>query len=136
VRRLLVLLVLAALAPAGDARPAAHPYLLASSFGAGAETRTFTLREPAGVILLYRLSVPAGARVAATVQWPHVTVPLRIATGSTGACASVAGRTTCTVSEEWCPMNAATWRVRIAKQTGPPGEISLWFRVGEPPGRA
>jgi hypothetical protein len=136
VRLAATLLSAAALALPGEARPASHAYSVAASFGAGAETKTFALEEPAGVILLYRLSAPAGTEVAATVQWLHVTVPLRIATDSPGACSTAAGRTTCTVGEEWCPMNATTWRVRIEKRAGPPGEIRLWFRVGTPPGPA
>ena len=135
-RLLTALLLAAALAVPGDARPGSHPYSVAALFGAGRETRTFRLEEPAGVILLYRLSTPAGAKVAATVQWPHVTVPLRIATDSPGVCSTAGGRTTCTVGEEWCPMNPATWHVRIEKRVGPAGEIKLWFRVGRPPGRA
>ena len=105
-------------------------------FDAGRHSVSLRLREPAGVILLYRLSVPRGATVRASTQLPHITVPLRIATapaGPSSACTNVASRVACTVGEEWCPMPAGTWHVRIEKLGGPPGDVTVWFRIGKPP---
>ena len=133
-------LVLAALVLVGDARPASRSYSVAATFGAGRETRSFRLDKPDGVILLYRLSAPAGADVRTSVQLPGVTVPLLIFTGRTaprGACRRSGARVVCTVGEEWCPVPAGTWRVRIQKRAGPAGPVKLTFRVGAPPpGRA
>ena len=105
-------------------------------FDTGRQSRTFTMREPHGVILLYRIEAPAGARVRGTSQLPRVTVPLVIATSRTGAsssCHARAARITCTVGEEWCPMPAGVWRIRLHKLAGPAGNVTVWFRVGAPP---
>jgi len=130
------MLVLAGLVLAGDARPASHSYTVEASFRAGGDARSFRLVEPAGVILLYRLSAPAGADVRASVQLPSVTVPLLIGTkrtGPSGACTRSGRAVVCTVGEEWCPMPAGTWRVRMRKRSGPAGPVRLTFRVGPPP---
>ncbi|HEY6474474.1 MAG TPA: hypothetical protein VIY26_16385, partial [Acidimicrobiales bacterium] len=42
-------------------------------FGAGRASRAVWLHEPTGEIRLYRLRVPAGARVRATVRLPGLT---------------------------------------------------------------
>jgi hypothetical protein len=63
-------------------------------------------------------------------------VPLLIGTertGPSGACKRSGRRVVCTVGEEWCPMPAGTWRVRIRKRSGPAGAVKLTFRVGRPP---
>ena len=105
-------------------------------FGAGHQSRTFTLREPHGVILLYRIQAPRGTRVRATTQLRPLTVPLPIATsrvGPSSSCHARATRVTCTVGEEWCPMPAGVWQVRLHKLAGPAGNVTVWFRVGAPP---
>jgi hypothetical protein len=105
--------------------------------GHGRDVRSFSLHEPSGVILLYRISAPRGADVRASVRLPRITVPLRIATrpnGPSSACTTRASHVTCTVGEEWCPMPAGTWEVRLEKRAGPAGEVTLTFRVGPPPG--
>ena len=98
---------------------------------------TFRLREPSGVILLYRLDAPQKTRLRASVRLPGLTVPLWIATSSVGpntACSVRGSRVSCIAGEEWCPMPAGTWIVRVWKLSGPEGRASLWFRVGAPPG--
>ena len=57
-------------------------------FGAGRQSVGFALHEPAGVILLYRISAPAGTRVEGTTQLPRLTVPLLIRTSRTGPSSS------------------------------------------------
>jgi hypothetical protein len=94
------------------------------------------MHEPRGVILLYRLQAPAGTRVRATSQLPRLTVPLLIATsrvGPSSSCHGRAARITCTVGEEWCPMPAGTWRIRLHKLAGPAGDVTIWLRIGTPP---
>lgn len=108
-------------------------------FDRGRQTLMFHLHRPAGVILLYRVSAPQGAEIHGSAQLPGITVPLRIATspvGPSSSCSQRAGRVTCTVGEEWCPLPEGKWRFRIEKRAGPAGDVKLWFRVGEPPGRS
>jgi hypothetical protein len=105
--------------------------------GPGAQALTFRLREPSGVILLYRLDAPQKTRLRASVRLPGLTVPLWIATSPVGpnrTCSVGASRVSCTAGEEWCPMPAGTWIVRVRKFSGPEGKASLWFRVGAPRG--
>jgi hypothetical protein len=105
-------------------------------FGAGRQRWAFWMHEPQGVILLYRIQVAAGTRVRATSQLPRLTVPLLIATsrvGPSSSCHGRAARITCTVREEWCPMPAGTWQIRLHKLAGPAGAVTIWFRVGTPP---
>jgi hypothetical protein len=106
-------------------------------FGAGRHARSFRMAEPAGVILRYRISAPAGARVLGWAQVPGLTVPLEIRTvaaGPSSACSRRGGRVTCTQGEEWCPMPRRTWRLRLLKVAGPAGDVVLRFLVGAPPG--
>jgi hypothetical protein len=108
-------------------------------FDRGLQVRDFRLHEPAGVILLYRVSAPRGAVIRGSAQLPGVTVPLQIATRSVGpssSCSVNGSRVTCTVGEEWCPMPEGTWRFRVEKLAGPEGDVTLWFRVGDPPGQS
>jgi hypothetical protein len=105
-------------------------------FRAGRRTAALTMPEPGGVILLYRISAPVGARIRATTQLPSTTVPLLIQTarvGPSGSCHVEASRVTCTVGEEWCPMPAGTWHVHLRKLGGPAGPVTIWFDVGQPP---
>lgn len=93
--------------------------------------------EPRGVILLYRLSAPLGARILGTTQLPSRSAPLRIGTTDaerTSSCHVDSARVTCTVGEEWCPMPAGMWHVRLQKLGGPAGIVTLRFHVGQPPG--
>jgi len=134
--RRLALLLAAAVIAAGDAAAPANASTAAVRFGSGHASRVLLLHEPPGVIVLYRISAPRGADVRASVQIPGVTVPLRIATPPTGlqrSCRARGSRVTCTVGEEWCPMPEATWRVRLEKRAGPPGDVILTFRAGNPP---
>lgn len=101
-------------------------------FGAGRASRAVWLDEPTGEIRLYRLRVPSGARVRATVRLPGLTVPIQIGTGMRQpniACARGVAQSFCTAGEEGCPMPAGRWRIRISKLSGPAASVTLWFRV-------
>jgi hypothetical protein len=107
-----------------------------AQFRAGRHARSFTLREPAGVILRYRISAPAGSKVRAWAQVPHLTVPLEIRTspaGPSSSCARHGSRVVCTQQEEWCPMPQRMWHVRVLKLTGRAGSVVVRFRVGRTP---
>lgn len=103
-------------------------------FGEGRQSVDFALHEPAGVILLYRISAHMGTRVEGTTQLPNTTVPLVIRTSRTGpssSCGRHGRRVVCTVGEEGCPMPEGTWRVHLRKLAGPAGAVTIWFRVGD-----
>lgn len=122
---------------------ALNPAVVTSTYSAtlhfhgGQQSLSFRLHEPAGVILLYRISAPRGVKVHGTAQLPLITVPLHIATrrpGPASSCVELPSRIVCTVGEEWCPMPEGTWHFRVDKLSGPAGDVRLWFRVGTPPG--
>ena len=105
-------------------------------FDRGRQAVGFSLREPAGVILLYRISAPQGSNIRAFARLPGVTVLLRIGTtpvGPSSSCTKRGVRVICTVGMEGCPMPEGTWQVRVEKLAGPAGEVTLSFRVGDPP---
>jgi hypothetical protein len=107
-------------------------------FEAGREAASFGLAQPEGVILLYRVSAPVGVEVRGTAQLPSVTVPLSITTsrlGPSSGCITSGDRLICTVGMEWCPMPEGVWRFRLVKIAGPPGNVTLTFKVGQPPGQ-
>lgn len=109
------------------------------SFERGRQAITFSMHEPTGVILLYRISAPRGADIRASAKLPGVTVPLWIATtrvGPSSSCTDRGERIICIVGMEWCPMPEGTWRFRVEKLGGPAGDVTLWFRVGSPPGQS
>lgn len=104
--------------------------------GAGRQLVEARLREPEGVILLYRLRAPRGTTLQGTTQLPSVSAPLYIRTAKSGpssSCDTRGSKVVCTVGEEWCPMPAGVWHLRVNKYSGPPGDVTIWFRVGEPP---
>jgi hypothetical protein len=106
------------------------------SFGRGRGSASFRLHEPEGVILLYRLRAPIGTAVHGITRLPSISAPLSIATTKTGpssSCRHTRGTIVCTVGEEWCPMPAGTWHVRLRKLAGPAENVTLVFRVGTPP---
>lgn len=129
----LVVLVAGAVGVSGSRSVAAiqiSHHSAALSFGASRQTLSFQLVEPAGVIWLYRISVPRGVRVHGFAQLRGVTVPLRIATTPAGGCAEAGSRVICTVGEEGCPMPAGTWHFRFTKLGGPAGTVDVRFEVG------
>ena len=106
--------------------------------GGGHQLVEARLREPEGVILLYRLRAPLGTTLQGTTQLPSVSAPLYIRTtksGPSSSCDTRGSKVVCTVGEEWCPMPAGVWHVRVNKYSGPPGDVTIWFRVGQPPAK-
>jgi hypothetical protein len=103
---------------------------------AGRAVRRFTLREPAGVIVLSRLTVPHGVRAYVDATIPNI-AGTRFSTARPHDPALVCRRRgsfdECTQSQEWCPMPAAVWRLHLVKQGGPAGPIRIDYRVGPPP---
>jgi hypothetical protein len=98
--------------------------------GDGPSRAAFTLHRPAGVILLFRLSVPHGARVAVSGRVPGV-AGVGISTRNPG-CRRRGARDVCTQPMEWCSIDAAAWRFRLVKRAGPAGRVELQFVVGQP----
>jgi hypothetical protein len=49
------------------------------------------------------------------------------------SCRLRGGVNVCTEAVEWCPMIAATWRLRATKQSGPAAQIQVDFVVGPKP---
>lgn len=103
---------------------------------AGRSERRFELREPGGVILLSRLTVPDGVRAYVDATVPGV-AGTRFSTRRPNdpalSCVHAGGATTCTQRQEWCPMPAARWRMRLVKLGGPAGVIRVDYVVGPPP---
>jgi hypothetical protein len=125
--------------PAGESNQVASlsatPVVRHLRSGRGATT--FRLREPAGVVLLARISSPRGVRAFVNATIPGV-AGVRFGTGhSPGplslSCAVHGTRTVCTQAVQWCPMPKATWRFHIAKSAGPAGDLRVDFVVGPKP---
>jgi hypothetical protein len=103
--------------------------------GAGRATRTFTLHEWSGVILLNRLTVRHGVRAFVDARIPHV-AGAKVASWSTGGasnCRRNGAFDVCTQGEEWCPMPQAIWHFRLVKLSGPAGAIRFDYVVAPPP---
>ena len=104
---------------------------------AGRATRTFTLQERAGVILLNQVTVPHGMRVVVDATIPRV-AGVSVSSWTRPVAPSASCETTgqldvCTQGEEWCPMPAARWHVRVVKRAGPAGLVRFVLRVAPPP---
>ena len=52
---------------------------------------------------------------------------------ATNTCRESARFTICSRGQEWCPLPAARWRIRLTKLSGPAGVIRFVFMVGRPP---
>jgi hypothetical protein len=103
----------------------------------GRAQASFSIKEPAGVILLAQISVPHGARafVAATNPTSPYGGTARIATASgrpdpSLACHTQRGLDVCVQAYEACPLGAAVWRLDVVKLSGPAGPIRVRFVVG------
>ena len=104
---------------------------------AASVSRAFTMSEPAGVILLNQVTVPHGMRVVVDATIPGVagvsvsswTRPV----APSASCETTGDLDVCTQGEEWCPMPAARWHVRVVKRAGPAGLVRFVLRVAPPP---
>ena len=74
----------------------------------GEQTVRFQLRRRAGVVLRFRLTLPAGTQARLTGRISGV-AGVAMSTSSAD-CRSTVGKTICTQSVEWCPLPAGTWR--------------------------
>lgn len=111
-----------------NARPEARRMHL----GPGSRRVRFLMSEPAGVILLLRLTVPHGSRVNVTGRIPHL-AGVAISTDGMAKCRRRGAVDVCTQAEEWCPMPAAAWRFVLRKLAGPSGWVRIDFVIGSPP---
>jgi len=104
---------------------------------AGSAARRFTMREPAGVMLLTRISVPYGVHAYVDARIPNVGGTRFQRAGSRPdpalSCRRGGASEICTQSQEWCPMPAALWQMHLVKTAGPAGGIRVEFVVGPPP---
>lgn len=109
---------------------------------AGRASRTFTLRERSGVILVNRLTVRRGVRVTAYASIPHlagagvISWPDQRGRDTSLSCRRKGPNEVCDQAEEWCPMPKATWHVRLVKLSGPAGAVRFDYLVAPPPRRA
>lgn len=138
----LTLLVL--VQPAGAAAKLA-PHVASTGFqttrtfalGAGRATRTFTLRERDGVILVNRLTVSHGVRAFVEARSPGL-AGTRVSSWMSRNDPSLVCRRrgsfdVCSQSEEWCPMPQAAWHFRLVKLSGPAGPVRFDYVVAAPP---
>ena len=101
--------------------------------GAGRVTRTFTLRERAGVILRNQLTARRGMRVVVDARIPRVAAakvwswPRR--NDPSASCRRDGAFDVCTQGEERCPMPQATWHIRLVKLGGPAGLVRFDYVV-------
>lgn len=122
-----------AAAEAANALPATSRTFL---LPAGSTARRFTMREPAGVMLLTRISVPYGVHAYVDARIPNVGGTRFQTAGSRPdpalSCRRDGASDICTQSQEWCPMPAALWQMHLVKTAGPAGGIRVDFVVGPP----
>jgi len=101
--------------------------------GPGRAEASFRLHKPDGVILLFRATVPHGAKVRVDGRIPGV-AGVRLNTAwSALSCRRRGASDVCVQQEEWCPMPEATWHFRVIKTSGPAGAVRIDFVVGNPP---
>ncbi len=107
--------------------------------GAGPATRTFTLREPSGVVVRSQLTIRHGVRAYVDAQIPGAEVEVwswASRNDPAASCRRDGAFDVCTQGEEWCPMPQATWYLRLVKVGGPAGPVRFDFVVAAPPGTA
>jgi hypothetical protein len=114
---------------AADAR-AVRAHVL--ELGQGAERHRFTLERPAGVVLLFRLTLPRGTRAYLTGRIGSV-AGVGISTDHHGSCRARGATVVCEQEVEWCPLPRGTWGFRLHKLSGPAGTARLEFVIGTPP---
>ena len=104
---------------------------------AGSAERHFTMREPADVMLLTRITVPFGVHAYVDSRIPNVGGTRFQTAGDRPdpalSCRPDGASDICTQSQEWCPMPAGLWQMHLVKTGGSAGEIRVDFVVGPPP---
>jgi hypothetical protein len=104
--------------------------------GPGPARRVFTMRQPAGIVLLTRLTTTNGIRASAAATIPGVAGVRVLNYGKLGdpsPCRRRGSVEVCTQSQEGCPMPKAVWRIHLLKIGGPAGLVRFDFVVGKPP---
>jgi hypothetical protein len=106
---------------------------------AGKGQRRFTMQEPAGVMRLTRITVPDGVHAYVEALIGSVGGS-RFSTGygrpdPALVCHRRGVDEVCTQQQEWCPMPAGRWRLRLVKTAGPAGPVRVDFVVGPPPAK-
>jgi hypothetical protein len=100
--------------------------------GPGHSQAIVHVHEPAGVILLFRATVPHGARVRIDGRLPDG-AGVRLNTAWTSlSCRRRGTNDVCVQQVEGCPMPEATWRFSVRKTSGPAGGVRIEFVVGRP----
>jgi hypothetical protein len=96
-----------------------------------------SLPEPDGVILLARVSAPRGIHVSVRLTDLNVASISFANTPSKRdpslSCRAQGDTQVCTQAEEWCPMPAGNWRLRVTKPSGPGADVRVDFVVGPSP---
>ena len=101
--------------------------------GTGVERHRFTLKRPAGVVLLFRLTLPRGTRAYLTGRIGSV-AGVGMSTDY-NSCQQRGSDLVCEQAVEWCPLPRGTWGFRLHKLSGPAGTARFEFIVGAPPHR-
>jgi hypothetical protein len=83
---------------------------------AGPVRKRFLMSEPAGVILLLRLTVPHGTPAVGSGTIPRL-AGVRVSSG-TNSCRRRGSVDVCTQAEEWCPMPATAWHFALRRSLG------------------
>ena len=103
----------------------------------GSEESQAEISEPAGVIRRFRVVAAKGIHVTVTSVIPGLagvsTAIPRPRQDPSSTCTHSGDAVACTQAEEWCPMPAASWRIRVRKHSGPAGWIRVTFAVGPAP---
>ena len=99
----------------------------------GRAQASFSMSEPAGVILLAQISVPHGAR--AFMNATTFGGAVRVTTWGAGpgrslSCVPHGGIDVCTQLIEPCPFGAAVWRLHVVKLSGPAGLVRVKLGFG------
>jgi hypothetical protein len=92
--------------------------------------------QPAGVVLLTRLTTTHGIRVSVAARIPSgagVNVVNYGSLGTPSPCRRRGSLEVCAPSQEGCPMPRAVWRVHVLKTAGPAGLVRFEFVVGKAP---
>jgi hypothetical protein len=125
----LTALLLLAGAATAEARPSGTTHRL--ELAAGVDRHRFTLKRPAGVVLLFRLTLPRGTRAYLTGRIGSV-AGVGISTDHHTSCRKQGRFLVCEQEVEWCPLPRGTWGFRLHKVSGPAGQARLEFVVGAP----
>ena len=99
----------------------------------GRAQASFSVKEPAGVILLAQISVPHGARAfmnATTFGGAVQVTTWGAGPGQSLSCTAHGGIDVCTQLIEPCPFGAAVWRLHVVKLSGPAGLVRVKLGFG------